>query len=103
MLQSSRIRIIRFSQKLSAGLTCCDNESNHEADAVPYITLCSMQKLETRLPSCFIRVHRSYIVNLQKIKEISRLRIRFDDKKQIPIGENYKAKVMNYIARHGIV
>ena len=69
----------------------------------PIITLCSMQKLETRLPSCFIRVHRSYIVNLQKIKEISRLRIRFDDKKQIPIGENYKAKVMNYIARHGIV
>ncbi len=69
----------------------------------PIITLCSMQKLETRLPSHFIRVHRSYIVNLQKIKEISRLRIRFDDKKLIPIGENYKERVMNYIVRHGIL
>lgn len=69
----------------------------------PIITLNSLQKLEARLPSHFMRVHRSYIVNLQKIIEISRLRIRFDDKKLIPISENYKEKVMNYITNNGIL
>ena len=69
----------------------------------PIITLNSLQKLEARLPSHFMRVHRSYIVNLQKIIEISRLRIRFDNKKLIPISENYKEKVMNYITNNGIL
>lgn len=69
----------------------------------PIITLNSLQKLEARLPSHFMRVHRSYIVNLQKIIEISRLRIRFDDKKLIPISENYKEKVMNYITNNGLL
>ena len=69
----------------------------------PIITLNSLQKLEARLPSHFMRVHRSYIVNLQKIIEMSRLRIRFDNKKLIPISENYKEKVMNYITNNGIL
>ena len=69
----------------------------------PIITLNSLQKLEARLPSHFMRVHRSYIVNLQKIIEISRLRIRFDNKKLIPISESYKEKVMNYITNNGIL
>ena len=74
-----------------------------EGKEKPVITLNSLQKLEARLPPHFMRVHRSYIVNLQKITEISRLRICFDDKKLIPIGDNYKEKVMNYIARYGML
>lgn len=74
-----------------------------EGKEKPVITLNSLQKLEARLPPHFMRVHRSYIVNLQKITEISRLRIRFDDQKLIPIGDNYKEKVMNYIARYGML
>lgn len=38
----------------------------------PVTTLYSLQRLEARLPAHFMRVHRSYIVNMQKIKEISR-------------------------------
>lgn len=37
----------------------------------PVITLASLQKMEERLPAHFMRVHRSYIVNLRKITEIS--------------------------------
>ncbi|WP_321335466.1 LytTR family DNA-binding domain-containing protein [uncultured Bacteroides sp.] len=69
-----------------------------EGEEKPIMTLLSMRKLEERLPTNqFMRVHRSYIVNLQKIVEISRLRIIFDGNTYIPIGENYKEKFTEYI------
>nr|WP_320058027.1 LytTR family DNA-binding domain-containing protein [uncultured Bacteroides sp.] len=69
-----------------------------EGEDKPVMTLLSMRKLEERLPTNqFMRVHRSYIVNLRKIAEISRLRIIFDGSTYIPIGENYKDKFTEYI------
>jgi two-component system LytT family response regulator len=49
------------------------------------------------LVSMFMRVHRSYIVNLHKIQEISRLRIIFEGNVYIPVGDNYKEKFNDYI------
>lgn len=64
----------------------------------PLITLLSMKKLEERLPSeHFMRVHRSYIVNLRKIEEVARLRIVIDRSTYIPIGENYKEQFYKYV------
>ena len=48
-----------------------------EGEDKAIVTLASLQKMEERLPAHFMRVHRSYIVNLQKITEVSRLRIIF--------------------------
>ena len=60
----------------------------------------SLQKLEERLPAqLFIRVHRSYIVTLCKIAEISRLRIIFDRNTYIPVGESYKERFTEYIEK----
>lgn len=44
-----------------------------------------------------MRVHRSYVVNLRKIAEISRLRIIFDRNTYIPVGENYKERCSSYL------
>mgnify|MGYP000591587473 FL=1 len=55
------------------------------------------------LPPNFMRVHRSYIVNLNKITEISRFRILFSKDVYIPIGENYKEQFMAYIHRLGLI
>ena len=63
-----------------------------EGEDKPVITLASLQKMEERLPTHFMRVHRSYIVNLRKITEVSRLRIIFDKNTYIPVGDNYKEK-----------
>ena len=63
-----------------------------EGENKPVITLASLQKMEERLPAHFMRVHRSYIVNLRKITEISRLRIIFDKNTYIPVGDNYKKR-----------
>jgi len=68
-----------------------------EGEEKPLIPLISMKRLEETLPaSQFMRVHRSYIVNLQKIAEVSRLRIIFDNV-YIPVGDNYKDKFLEYI------
>ena len=42
---------------------------------------------------------RSYIVNLRKITEVSRLRIIFDKNTYIPVGDNYKEKFTEYIGK----
>ena len=42
-----------------------------EGQPKPVIVLLSMKKMEERLPqSTFMRVHRSYIINLKKIQEV---------------------------------
>ena len=69
----------------------------------PVITLNSLQKLSAMLPSNFMRVHRSYIVNLSKITEVSRFRILFGKDVYIPVGENYKEQFMAYIQRQGLL
>ena len=57
----------------------------------PVMTLGSMASLTERLPADrFMRVHRTYIVNMQKIKFIERKRIFMQGNHIIPIGEKYR-------------
>lgn len=66
----------------------------------PVNSLMSMQSLEERLPSSrFMRVHRSFIVNLSKIKTIERNRILFG-KEHIPVSDSYKAKFVAFLNKH---
>ncbi len=74
-----------------------------EGEEKPILTLMSLHKLEERLPATnFMRVHRSYIVNLRKVTEVSRLRIIFDGKTYVPVGDNYKDKFLEYINRRSL-
>ncbi len=65
------------------------------------ITLQTMKSLEEKLPSkMFKRVHRSYIVNVEKINSITGNMIEVIEKgreKLIPIGKNYKEELMKTI------
>lgn len=66
----------------------------------PIIVLLSMKKMEERLPShTFMRVHRSYIINLKMIQEISKNRITLGDGEdiEIPIGDSYRDQFNAYI------
>jgi DNA-binding LytR/AlgR family response regulator len=54
------------------------------------ITLQHMKKMEENLPTGrFMRVHKSYIVSVDKIESIERSRIQIGDK-VIPIGDTYR-------------
>ena len=61
------------------------------------ITLQNMKKMEDALPSkYFIRVHKSYIVSVNKIDSIERSRIFINDK-IIPVGDTYREEFFKVI------
>ena len=63
----------------------------------PIITLLSMKKMEERLPAHFMRIHRSYIVNLNKIKEVNKNRVFMDEQTPLPIGDMYKEAFQAFV------
>ena len=61
------------------------------------ITLQNMKKMEEALPGInFIRVHKSYIVSINKIDSIERNRIFIQDK-IIPVGDTYRDEFFKII------
>lgn len=63
------------------------------------MSLLSLKDLARRLPSNFVRTHRSYIVNVHKINYIATDDLSISDK-MIPIGSKYKEELMKSIADH---
>ena len=59
-----------------------------------YIVLETLKSLESQLPDNFIRVHKSYLVNINKIKSILQKIILLNSEKEIPIGDSYKYAFM---------
>jgi len=50
-----------------------------------------------------MRVHRSFIVNLDRVKVIDHNRIVFDNKVHIPIGDQYKDVFQTFIDKTFLV
>ena len=66
----------------------------------PVLSLTSLKLLEYKLPeNKFMRVHRSFIVNLEKISTIERSRIVFG-KEYIPVSDQYKDKFQEYLDKN---
>ena len=69
----------------------------------PIVSLLSMKKIEESLPAGdFMRIHRSYLINLNKVKEVSKMRLVYDGGVYVPIGEMYKDAFFEYIDKHFI-
>lgn len=70
------------------------------------MTLLSLKALEHCLPEGrFMRIHRSFIVNLSKIKTIERNKILIADRVltpgtlyEIPVGDSYRPAIASYIS-----
>lgn len=70
----------------------------------PVIALLSMKKLEGKLPgNRFMRVHKSFIINLSKISQVSKGHVRMQDGSSIPIGESYRDSLLSYINSKSLV
>lgn len=66
-------------------------------DPHPILSINSLKTLESKLPSSrFMRVHRSFIVNLDRIEMIERFRIVFG-KVYIPVSEQYKIPFQKFL------
>ncbi len=67
-------------------------------EQMPKVVLMSFSKLLEKLPvSRFVRVHRSYVINLAKVKEVCTGMVLMDGGKTIPIGDSYRPTLMNML------
>ena len=83
---------IRYIKGLKDYVKIYTEQSPH-----PILSLMNMKAIEQMLPATrFIRVHRSFIVQKSKIREIERNRIVFGDV-YIPIGDSYKQAFQDFI------
>ena len=86
---------IRYIEGLKDYVKIYTEQSQH-----PILSLMNMKAMEQMLPaSRFIRVHRSYIVQKSKIREIDRNRIVYDGDLYIPIGDSYKQAFQDFLGR----
>lgn len=85
-----------------SSISCIEGMSEYlklhmDGNVDPLVILLSMKKLEGRLPSYFMRVHKSYIINLRKIREVARGRVLMEDGILIPVGDMYKEAFQAYL------
>ena len=87
------IEHIRYIEAMSEYLRIsCDDKER------PVIVLLSMKKIEEHLPSNkFMRIHCSFIINLDKITEVKKSHVVLEGDASMPIGDNYKDAFMNYL------
>ncbi len=74
-----------------------------EDEPHPILSLMSMKSMEEMLPNDrFVRIHRSFIVQPEKIKVIERGRIVFG-KEYIPISDNYKDQFYSFLSERSLL
>jgi len=62
----------------------------------------TMKEMEMGLkPECFIRIHKSYIINIDKVTQMEGNTITINDK-QLPVGSSYKEVLVNKIGSYSI-
>ena len=87
------IKDIRYIEGMSEYLRI-----HFEAPTRPLTVLLSMKKIEEHLPSNqFMRIHKSYIINLWKIQEVNKNRVIMDKETYLPIGDLYREALSTYI------
>jgi two-component system response regulator LytT len=70
-----------------------------QSTSKPLLSLTSLKSLEERLPSSrFMRVHRSFIVNLDKISSVTRSNIQIGAD-PVPVSEQYKEAFNDYLSK----
>lgn len=60
------------------------------------VTKDTISSYEDKLPSQFLRIHRSFIVNTKKLTAFTKVDVEIGEK-EIPIGASYKEKVLLFL------
>jgi len=73
----------------------------HLEDGSSVMSLLSIRRIENYLPPMrFMRVHRSYIVNLDKINLIERFKIIFTNNESVPISDQFKDRFQEFLDKN---
>ncbi len=69
-----------------------------DGDSQPLVVLERLKNLENTLPAgSFMRIHRSYIVNLARIRISGRDGVTLDDGTSLPVGDSYRPAFKAYL------
>ena len=92
-----KIENIRFIQGMSDYLRI------HVVDnSKPLVTYATFAGIKKHLPSNFVQVHRSWIVNVGHVREINRNRVVMDEDTYIPVGDSYKEQFQDYLESRAV-
>lgn len=69
-----------------------------EGEDNPLLTLSSFAALKDKLSADFVQIHRSYVVNMNKVEQIERSRIVMDSATYLPVGDSFRQSVQTYLA-----
>ncbi|MDN5286004.1 MAG: yehT 5 [Mucilaginibacter sp.] len=73
----------------------------HKGKHVTYLT---MKEIEEALSSrYFVRIHKSYIINFSKVQAIEGNMVILPGNLQLPLGGNYKEKLMKMVANNSVI
>lgn len=64
---------------------------NIKTDDQEYIILDTLKSMENQLPAYFLRIHKSFIINLNKIKSLSSKKVILNSENEVPVGDSYRA------------
>jgi DNA-binding LytR/AlgR family response regulator len=66
-----------------------------------HMTYLTMKEIEHHLPrQVFVRVHRSFIVNVNFIRVVEQARVRLENKEYITLGDHYKERFLEMMEDH---
>lgn len=65
----------------------------------PLMTISSFASLLERLPGNFLQIHRSFVVNMNKISHIERNRVAIDSETFLPVSDTYLPSFRQYLQR----
>ena len=69
----------------------------------PLVVLYSLKRLTTELPvGRFMRIHRSFIVALDRIREATASSVVLDGPVTLPVGESYRPAFREYLSKRPV-
>ena len=68
----------------------------------PLLTHTTFKQLNECLPDCFLQVHRSYVVNMNHVREVERSVILMSNGAHVSISDSNKDAFIQYLQKHSI-
>ncbi|MBR4826601.1 MAG: response regulator transcription factor [Bacteroidales bacterium] len=74
-----------------------------EGQQAPVLVLLSLKVLIEKLPAdAFLRIHRSYIIALSRLREAGKGEVTLDDGTVLPVGDMYRAGLNEYLGSRSL-
>lgn len=71
----------------------------HLQSGDPFLTLMTFRQVTESLPEYFLQIHRSYIVNMNRVASVERSCVLLENDTRLPVSDTRKSDLMRYIGK----